>query len=224
MSENGRVALLAGASGLVGRSLLKLLLASPDYGRVVTVTRKKLDTEHPKLTQIVTDFDAVESAVAASGAHVDDAFCALGTTIKAAGSQPQFRKVDFDYVVGFARAAKAAGAQRFLLVSAIGAGASSSIFYSRVKGEAEEAVGAIGFSGLHIFRPGLLFGERAERRPREAMIMALTPFLNPLMIGGAVQYRGIPGETVAKAMVAAALRGNAGRHVLTYREMMALAR
>lgn len=223
MSE-ARTALIAGATGLVGGHVLTRLLASPDYARVIAVTRKRLAAEHPKLTQIVADFDALESAVAASGARVNDAYCALGTTIKAAGSQAQFRHVDFDYVAGFARAAKAAGAKRFQLVSAIGASAASTIFYSRVKGEAEDAVSALGFHAVNIFRPGMLIGSRAEPRPVEVIVGALTPLLNPLMIGGAAVYRSIRGETVASAMVAAALGSHEGRRVLTYREMVALAR
>ncbi len=224
MSNEGRTALIAGASGLVGGHVLARLLTSPDYARVIAVTRKRLAVEHPKLTQIVTPLDAVESAVAELGARVDDAFCALGTTIKIAGSQAQFRHVDFDYVVGFAQAAKAAGAKRFQLVSAIGAGAGSTIFYSRVKGEAEDAISALGFAALNIFRPGMLIGARAEPRPLESIVGALTPLLNPLMIGGASVYKSIRGETVADAMVAAALRGGDGRRVLIYREMVGLAK
>jgi uncharacterized protein YbjT (DUF2867 family) len=218
-----RTALVAGATGLVGGHVLTQLLASPAYARVIAVTRKRLEVTHPKLLQIVTPLDAVESAVADFGTRIDDAFCALGTTIKIAGSQEAFRHVDFDYVVGFARAAKKAGAKRFLLVSAVGASAQSAIFYSRVKGEAEDAVAALGFSAVDIFRPGMLLGARAEPRPLEAIVGALTPILNPLMIGGASIYKSIRGEDVAKAMVAAALRTSDGRRVLTYREMMGLA-
>jgi uncharacterized protein YbjT (DUF2867 family) len=219
MSET-RTALIAGASGLVGGHVLTRLLASSAYARVIAVTRKRLEVEHPKLLQIVTPLDAVESAVASFGTRIDDAYCALGTTIKIAGSQEAFRKVDFDYVVGFARAAKKAGATRFQLVSAMGASAKSTIFYSRVKGEAEDAVSALGFPALHIFRPGMLLGARAEPRPLEVIVGALTPLLNPLMIGGAAAYKSIRGDAVAEAMVAAALGDGDGRRVLTYREMV----
>jgi uncharacterized protein YbjT (DUF2867 family) len=224
MSIEGRTALLAGATGLVGGHLLTRLLASPEYARVIAVTRKRLAVEHPKLHQIVTDFDELEAAVASSGVNVDDAFCALGTTIKIAGSQEKFRRVDFDYVAGFARAAKAAGAKRFLLVSAMGASARSTIFYSRVKGEAEDAVSAPGFAALHIFRPGMLLGARAQPRPIEVIVGALTPLLNPLMMGGAAVYKSIRGEMVAEAMVAAALGASEGRNIHTYRSMAALAK
>jgi uncharacterized protein YbjT (DUF2867 family) len=128
--------------------------------------------------------------------------------------------VDFGYVVAFARAARAAGAQRFMLVSAIGANARSRIFYLRVKGETEEAVAALGYPALHIFRPGLLLGQRAESRPREALGMALAPFLNPLMLGPAKAYRCIPADTVAAAMITAAGTERTVRYIHTYADMM----
>ena len=216
-----RTALLAGASGLVGGHLLQRLLADPRYKRVITVSRKVRGIEHPKLRSLITDFDPIEAAIAGLGETVEDAFCALGTTIKTAGSRAAFRRVDFGYVVAFARAARAVGARRFMLVSAIGASARSRIFYLRVKGETEEAVAALGYPALHIFRPGLLLGKRAESRPREALGMALMPFLNPLMLGPAKAYRGIPADTVAAAMIIAAGAARTGRQIHTYADMVA---
>ncbi|HUD51604.1 NAD(P)H-binding protein [Parvibaculum sp.] len=218
-----RTALVAGATGLVGNLLLKRLLASPVYARVVVVTRRSLGLTHPKLTEMVVEFKALDVLFANPAIRVDDAFCALGTTIRKAGSQPAFRRVDLDYVVNFAKAAKAAGAARFLLVSAIGSSARSSIFYSRVKGEAEEAVSALGFEATHIFQPGLIMGPRAERRPAEAAMMAATPFLNTLLVGPMKIYRGIPADTIAAAMVAAAASPAKGRLIHTYASMMQLA-
>jgi uncharacterized protein YbjT (DUF2867 family) len=216
-----RTALLAGASGLVGGHLLQRLFTDPRYKRVITVSRKALGIEHPKLRPLITGFDAIEAAVAGLGETVDDAFCALGTTMRTAGSRAAFRRVDFGYVVAFARAARAAGAQRFMLGSAIGASARSRVFYMRVKGETEEAVVALGYPALHIFRPGLLLGQRAESRPREALGMALMPFLNPLMLGPAKAYRGIPADTVAAAMIIAAGAERTGRQIHTYADMVA---
>ena len=216
-----RTALLAGATGLVGGHLLRRLLADPRYRRVIAVSRKELGIEHPKLRPLITDFDAIEAAIAGLGETVDDAFCALGTTINAAGSRDAFRRVDFGYVVAFARAARAAGARRLMFVSAIGAGTRSAIFYLRVKGETEEALAALGYPALHIFRPGLLLGDRAELRPREALGMVLAPFLNPLMLGPAKAYRSIPADTIAAAMITAARTGRTGRHIHTYADMMA---
>ena len=216
-----RTALLVGASGLVGGHLLQRLLADARYKRVITVSRKALGIEHPKLRSLITDFDPIEAAIAGLGETVEDAFCALGTTIKTAGSRAAFRRVDFGYVVAFARAARAVGARRFMLVSAIGASARSGIFYLRVKGETEEAVAALGYPVLHIFRPGLLLGPRAESRPLETLGMALMPLLNPLMLGPAKAYRGIPADTVAAAMIAAAGTARTGRQIHTYADMVA---
>ena len=216
-----RTALLAGATGLVGGHLLRRLLADPRYRQVIAVSRKELGIEHPKLRPVITDFDAIEAAVAGLGETVDDAFCALGTTVKTAGSRAAFQRVDFGYVVAFARAARASNARRFMLVSAIGSSARSRIFYLRVKGETEEAVAALGFPALDIFRPGLLLGPRAESRPLETLGMALMPLLNPLMLGPAKAYRGIPADMVAAAMIIAANAERTGRQIHTYADMVA---
>lgn len=211
----GKTALVAGATGLVGGHLVRQLIEDPAYARVVVLARRPLDSVNsPKLQTIIADFDALEEAMA--GVAADDTFCALGTTIKKAGSQLAFRKVDHDYIVAFARAAKAAGARRFMLVSAIGADASSSIFYSHVKGETERDVSALGFEALHIFRPGLLLGERAERRTLEGIGMSLAPLLNPLMLGPARPYRSIEGETLARGMRGAARSGSKGILIHAY--------
>lgn len=217
----GRTALIAGASGLVGGFLLKRLLASPAYAKVVSVCRRKSGIADPKLVEIVADFDRLDEALAGIGA--DDAFCTLGTTIRKAGSQDAFRRVDHDYVLAFARAARAAGAKRFLVVTAVGSSARSGIFYSRVKGEVEEALSALPFETLHIFRPGLILGERGERRPAEAAMMAAMPLLNSLLAGPLAVYRGISADTIAAAMVAAALGGKSGG-IHSYRSMTVLAR
>ena len=218
----GRTALVAGATGLIGGHLVPLLLADPAYEKVVVLARRPLEgVASPKLQTIIADFDALDASLA--GIAVDDAFCALGTTIKVAGSQGAFHKVDHDYIVSFARGAKTAGAKRFLLVSAMGADANSSIFYSRVKGETERAVRSIGFDATHIFRPGLLLGDRAEKRAGEEIGAALTPCLHPLMLGPLRAYRSIKGETVARAMRGAALGGEPGTHIHTYDAMVKFA-
>lgn len=219
-----RIAAIAGATGLIGAHLVRMLVADPAYEKVIAFARRPLEgVSSPKLQTIEADFEAAEENL--RGIRIDDAFCALGTTIKKAGSQEAFSKVDHDYIIAFARAAKAAGAKRFLLVSAMGASASSSIFYSRVKGETERDVRALGFDSLHIFRPGLLLGERVEKRSGEDIGAALTPFLNPLMIGPLRDYRSIRGEAVAGAMRGAALSPTLdnGSHIHTHDAMMRLA-
>lgn len=220
--NGGRTALVAGASGLVGGLLLKRLLAAPRYERVLAVTRRDLGTDHPKLRQITADFDRLDTGLVGIG-PADDAFCALGTTIRKAGSEAEFRKVDHDYILAFGKAAKQAGAKRFLVISAIGAHAGSRIFYSRVKGETEEALTALGFLALDIFRPGLLLGARAERRPAEAAFIAMMPLVNPLLLGPAKIYRGISADTLAAAMIEAAKASPSGRRLHSYAGMTTLA-
>src|SRR5438045_6711271 len=155
-----RTVMIAGASGLVGRELLAGLLADDSVAAVHSLGRRALDVSHPKLTQHRTDFKALP---ALSG--VDEAFIALGTTIKVAGSKEGFRAVDHDAVIAVAKAAKAAGAKRLGVVSAMGASAKSTVFYSRVKGETEDALAQMGFDALVIARPSMLPGDREAAGP-----------------------------------------------------------
>jgi len=200
-------ALVAGATGLIGSHLLDLLLASPAHDKVIALTRRPLDRTHEKLSNLVADFDQLEVAVSSSGIRVDEAYCALGTTIKKAGSKEAFRKVDFEYETAFARAALAAGASKFALISAVGADARSPIFYSRVKGETEQAVRDLGFACIHIFQPGVLLGERDESRPAEQLAVVLAPLLNLGLQGPFRKYRSIDAKIVAEAMIAALYSG-----------------
>jgi uncharacterized protein YbjT (DUF2867 family) len=216
-----RTALIAGATGLVGSHCLGHLRASADYGKLIVVTRRRLALKtHSKPEERVVDFDHL-SAKDAAGA--DDIFCALGTTIKKAGSQAAFRKVDFDAVVNLARAGIEAGAKRFIVVSSIGANPKSSNFYLRVKGEMEQAVSSLPFEAVHIMRPSLLLGPRQESRPGEQLAQAIMPLLNPLMLGPLRDYRAIPAETVARAMITAAATSEPGVHVHTFEDIMRLA-
>lgn len=209
MSE--KTALVSGGSGLVGGHLLTRLLHDDAFDRVVAFVRRPLGIKHPKLVQETVDFDGL--ARAAGGFRASDAFCALGTTIGRAGSKEAFRKVDLSYVEAFARAAFRAGAERFLLVSALGADPASRLFYNRVKGEAEEAVKAYRFRGLGIFRPSLLIGERAESRPGERLGIAVSSALSFALVGPARRLRPVPAEAVASAMVEAAKEGLEGTRV-----------
>ncbi len=192
-------ALLLGATGLVGGQVLDLLLDDPAYSRVVVLGRRPVDRRHSKLRQHVADLGRLDEHAAHFA--VDDVFCCLGTTIRAAGSQQAFRRVDHDYVVGAARVAAAAGARRYLLVTAAGADAGSRIFYNRVKGEAEAGVRARPFEGVVILRPSLILGPRAERRPAEALAQRVAPALNVLMVGPLRRYRAVEARTVARVMV-----------------------
>jgi uncharacterized protein YbjT (DUF2867 family) len=202
-APGSRVALVAGGSGLVGRQLLPLLLAAPEYARVQAISRRPLPIEHARFANRVLRFDApLESQL--KGLAVQDAFCCLGTTLRAAGSQAAFRAVDHDLVLAFARAAKAAGAERLVVVSSVGADAASNHFYLRVKGETERDLEALRLRSLDILQPSLLLGMRAEWRAVELSLQIVGWTLGPLLMGGWSRYRPIEA-----AMVAAAMRGAA---------------
>ena len=195
-------ALLAGATGLIGGYVLRRLLAHPSYARVEILVRRELPIRDPKLTQHIVEFARLSDG--APGVAPDDIFCCLGTTIRKAGSEEAFRRVDYDYPLALARLAKAAGAGKFLMVSALGADPKSAVFYNRVKGEVEQAITAIGLPAACFFRPSLLTGPRAEHRPGEKIGIALGKLIAPLLIGGLRKYRPIHADTVAAAMVYAA--------------------
>jgi uncharacterized protein YbjT (DUF2867 family) len=205
--------LLAGATGLVGGECLRLLLADPAFDPVHVVVRRPLPpaAASGKLQQHVTDLDQMAAALAKL--QVDAVFCALGTTIKKAGSQEAFRKVDFDYPLALARVALQRGARHYLLVSSLGADSGSRVFYSRTKGELEEALAALPFRSLTIARPSLLLGERSEFRLGEK-VFAHLGFLVPRM------YKPVPATGVASALVAAAKEDRPGRRIIESQEML----
>lgn len=213
-----RTLLLAGASGLVGGSVLDLALEDPLFTRVVSVGRRALDRTHPRLTQVTVDFTSIDHAALPD---VTDAIACLGTTIKKAGSQAAFRAVDHDAVLAFAKAAKTKGARRFQVVTALGADARSMVFYNRVKGEVEEALRAVGFESLAIVRPSLLLGERTEQRTAERIGTALANTFAPLLKPFA--SRPIHARTVAQAMLAIAHDPPAGARVYESGELHTLA-
>lgn len=221
-TESSRLtALVAGASGLVGGQLLEHLAAQADFGRVIAVTRRPLQSDLPRLANRIVRFEALEESL--KGTRADVAFCALGTTLDTAGSREAFRQVDFGVVLAFARAAREAGVQRFVLVSSIGADPAANNFYLRVKGETEQAVSGLGFAGLDIMQPGVLLGSRAELRPLELAARVVMPLVNLLLYGPMEQYRAIPASVVAAAMIGAARSGRKGVHRYTHRDMRRLA-
>lgn len=197
-----RNALIAGATGLVGKSLLNQLLADDQFEKVVIITRKLIDNKHPKLIQELIDFDSVESLKL--GFPIEDVYCALGTTIKTAGSQDAFYKVDFTYVVNLGKWCVENGVKRFLIVSAMGANAKSGIFYNRVKGEMETAVSQLNIPQIQIFRPSLLMGNRSEKRGGEKFAQIIMRGLGFLFAGPLLKYKGIQADVVAKVMIKAA--------------------
>jgi uncharacterized protein YbjT (DUF2867 family) len=219
--QEPRVTLLAGASGLVGGYVLDALLDAPDFGRVFAVTRRPLGREHPRLANRIVQFDKLEAQLKGLTCHV--AFCCLGTTMKQAGSEQAFRQVDLDTVLAFARAARVAQAQRFVVVSAAGANLQSKHFYLRVKGEMEQALEGLQFPALDILQPGLLLGWRREMRPQELAASLLMPLVNPFLGGSRQAWRAISARTVALAAMGAARSGRRGVYRYTYAALQSLA-
>ena len=215
-----RIALLAGATGLVGRALLPMLLASKHYRSVhVLLRRTPPDIKaSAKLKIHEVDFARLPEAFPT----VDDVFIALGTTIKVAGSEAAFRQVDFDFVVNTARAARAAGATRLAVVSALGADAKSRIFYNRVKGEMQVAIAQLGYESVVIAQPSMLLGDRAALgQPARSGEIWAARLLGPLGWIVPKAVRPIPARAVASALLAAILDAKPGVRVLKSGAMQA---
>lgn len=213
-------AVLAGASGLVGRYCLNHLLEDAFYDRVITLGRRTQEVEHRKLTQRRVEFGELAYEDLAGVTHV---FCCLGTTIRKAGSEEAFRKVDYEYPLALARKAASAGAGRYMLVSSVGAESKSGTFYLRVKGELEEALQALPFEALYLFQPSILLGPREEQRPGERLGIMLARTLEWALVGGLRKYRPMPAAVLARAMAVAGERGPGGVHALRYDEIVKLA-
>lgn len=204
--------LLAGASGLIGNEVVRQALALPGLQAVHALVRRTPATAatDSRLHWLQADFAHLGALPAA-----DAALCALGTTIKVAGSQAAFRAVDFDAVLAFARAAQTAGVRRLAVVSALGADAGSGVFYNRVKGEMEAALGALAFTSLIIARPSLLVGDRAALgqpvRLGERLGLAVSTPLGPLVPAA---WRPIRADVVARALLRALAAAPPGVQVL----------
>jgi len=212
-----RTALVAGASGLVGSQVLRLLLEDPAYSRVTLLARRELPLSHKKLEQRIASFDRL--AQIADFPRVHDVFCCLGTTMKQAGSPDAFRKVDFTYVVELARVAVRHRASQFLVVTAVGADPQSRILYSRVKGDAEEALRRLQFESIQIFRPSLVVGARAQSRLAERVARLLGLLVGWALVGPLSRYRPIKAEALARAMVRVARDAPRGTHVYESKEI-----
>lgn len=204
---------VVGATGLVGRETVDALLADQTFARVVTFVRKPSGKAHPKLVERVVDFEKLEAAF--DDARCDAAVCCLGTTIKVAGSKQQFKRVDHDYPLAFARAAKSKGATQLAIVTALGSDAKSLVFYNQVKGQVEEALASLGFASLSIARPSLLLGERDELRIGERVFAPFSKLLPN-------KYRGIEGRTVARALVRLLKEQRSGKHIVPSGELQKL--
>lgn len=203
-----RTLMILGATGLVGRAALQLALADSGVAQVVAPTRRTLPA-HPRLINPVVDFDQLDTQ--ASYWQVDAIISALGTTIRDAGSQAAFRRVDYDYTVQAVTLARAHGARACALTSAKAANPGSSVFYSRVKGEVEDALRQLQFDSLTLVRPGLLDGERTQHRPGEQFALRVSRALDGVLPAA---WRAVPIEAVARTLLAAVQAGKPGVHVI----------
>jgi uncharacterized protein YbjT (DUF2867 family) len=219
--------LLAGATGLVGGRVLARLLAAPDGPRVIAPVRRPLPAaarlEAPVVDLAAADEAGLRARIVALAPRLDAYVCCLGTTIRAAGSREAFVAVDRELVLRLAAIARECGADHAVLVSSVGASAQSGNFYLRVKGETERGLAALGFRRVDILRPGLLLGERSERRPAERLARTLAPAFNPLLRGRLARYRAIPADEVAAAAVALLAQDSDGTFVHEHASLHGLA-
>jgi uncharacterized protein YbjT (DUF2867 family) len=206
-----RIALVAGATGLVGQHLVQRLLVSGAYDHIKLLTRREVPIDDARVENVISNYSNLDSL--GKKLQADDVFCCLGTTLKKAGSRAAFEKVDYQMVVDLARSTLAQGAKQFMVVSAAGTSEHSPSFYSRVKAHMERDVAAIGFDTVHIVRPALLIGAREESRPAEHISQMLMPLFNPLLLGSLKKYRSVRGEDVADALLQLARRETRGVHI-----------
>lgn len=201
-----KIALVVGATGLIGDLLSHRLVESNVYEKVKILARRPLTWQHPRLQEIKFDFDYPNGLLA----QADDIFCCLGTTIRKAGSKEAFRKVDYQYPIDIARLGLDNGAQQFSIVSSMGADSESTFFYNRVKGDVERDLATLGYPTLMIFRPSLLLGERPEFRFGEKLGEGLMRLVSPLI---PAKYKAIDASKVANAMLQTAQQGLTGKHI-----------
>jgi uncharacterized protein YbjT (DUF2867 family) len=195
-----RNALVAGATGLIGRELVSLLVESNRYNEVHIVTRRPYDLQHPKIILHVINFENFDKLNVKSNIH--DVFVCLGTTIKKAGSKGNFRKVDYEYVLSVGKWAKENNAEKFVLISSMGANAQSKFnFYLRTKGQVEQSLQNLVLKSLIILRPSLLLGKREEFRFGEKISGLILKPLLPFMKGKMKKFKPVEARNVAAAMI-----------------------
>ncbi|MBU0942146.1 MAG: NAD(P)H-binding protein [Bacteroidetes bacterium] len=203
-----KTALIIGGTGLIGNKLLKLLLESSDYEKVIAFSKREMQLKHPKLVLEIIDFDKPESY--ANLVQGDDFFCTIGTTIKKAGSKEAFRKVDYQYPKQFATIALENGIKQFLLISSLGADEKSGNFYLKTKGEIQSFLKNSSFESVSIVQPSLLLGDRKEFRFGEQVGAVVMKIFSFLLIGSLKKYKAIHGDTVAKALFTVAQKSKKG--------------
>ncbi len=205
--------LIIGATGLVGSHVLNLALSDPRVTSVVAPARREL-LKHDKLLAPLVDFEHLPAD--AAWWNTDAVICTLGTTIKKAGSQSAFYRIDHDYPLEAARLARRYGTPAYVLNSSAGADAASRIFYCRVKGELERDLAKEGFQSLVFARPGAISGYRKEFRLGERILVRILQVLNPILPR---RWRLNPASRIAEALLSAAIKSQPGIHVITSEQM-----
>ncbi len=205
-----KTAVVIGATGLVGAYLVNELNDSNLYDRVILLVRRKTELNHLKLEERIIDFENIDGSIIKG----DDVFCAIGTTLKKAGSKENQYKIDCEYPFKIAQLAKQNNVKQFILVSSIGADAKSSNFYLRTKGELEEKIAALNFNAFIILRPSFILGDRKEFRLGEKIGIFFAVLLGPLFIGGLKKYRGVNAKTIAKKMIRLANEKLSGKQII----------
>lgn len=195
-----KTALIAGAGGLTGTELVRQLIHDNRYEKIILLVRKHAGITNPKIQEMIIDFEKLSSLSFIPG-KVDEIFCCLGTTMKTAGGKAAFKKVDFEYPLMLAKLGEQSGITHFLMISAMGANARSSIFYNRVKGEAEREISLLKIPAISFFRPSLLLGNRIENRPGEKVGIVFAKFLSFAMVGPLKNYKALEVNDLAKAMI-----------------------
>ncbi|WP_184550156.1 NAD(P)H-binding protein [Mucilaginibacter sp. FT3.2] len=204
-------AIIAGSTGLIGSKLLHILLHEPFYDEVLILVRKKIDLDHKKLTQLVVNFDQLDTYAHAINGHA--LFSCLGSTNAKTPDKAVYRTIDHDYPVQLGQLALKNGVRQYHLVSSLGANADSAFFYPKTKGETEADLQHLGLPELYIYRPSFLKGNRQEKRPVEKTLVAIYKLIDPLLFGGLKKYRSIDAEVVAMAMYKQSTKNNAGTFV-----------
>ena len=215
--STSKIALIAGATGLVGSYCLDFLLHDNYYDEVIVVTRRSTGKVHRKMKEVLVDFDHLENF--ATELTADHIFCCLGTTIKTAGSKEKFVQVDKHYPIHLAKVCRQQGASEFLVISAMGADRASWIFYNKVKGAMQDELLSIGYPSVHIVQPSLIMGERSEQRNGEKLAKVFFENMGFLFKGPLRKYAGIDAKTIAGAMVYYAKEGTKGSHIHTSEEL-----
>jgi uncharacterized protein YbjT (DUF2867 family) len=204
--------IILGASGLVGSEVLKLALNNNEFDEVKIFVRKPLPIKNPKLTQILTNFDELDLIKSEINAEI--IFCCLGSTKSKTPNLQDYKKIDHDYPLYFAKEGLKNNLSQFHIISALGANPNSSNFYTKLKGEIEDALKGINIPSLYIYRPSFLVGKRKEKRPLEKIALLIMRLINPLLMGRLKKYQTIDASIIAKAMINESIKNKRGIFVL----------